>query len=116
MEKQGSRSRGQVGCFTILSQDHQKQGDVAKFYKIIEETIRQVIKDPQKGNEARKIAMYLSQEIATARLQEIAEYFNLGHTGSVSFITHQIRTRKQTDKCFSRKIEKIIKSIVKKPT
>ncbi len=49
---------------------------------------------PQKGNEARKLAMYLCQELSAAILRGIAEYFNLGHVGSVSFITHQARRMK----------------------
>ena len=89
---------------------------VAKHYKTKEDYLRAVIKGPQKGNEARKVAMYLSQEIAAAKLQEIADYFNLGHTGSVSFITHQVRVMKETDKRFSSKIDKIVKSIVKQLT
>ncbi len=78
--------------------------------------IMQVIKGPQKGNDARKIAMYLSQELVSATLNEIAEYFNLGHGGSVSFITHQVRRKRREDRNFGRLIDKVIASIVKQVT
>jgi len=75
-----------------------------------------VIKGPQKGNEARKVAMYLAQELRLAKLYEIADYFNLSHPGSVTFITHQIRKQRETDGRFSTKIKKLIKSIIKQAT
>jgi hypothetical protein len=40
--------------------------------------------------------MYLCQALlAAAKLKEIADYFNLSHAGSVSFITHQMRQKKR---------------------
>jgi putative transposase len=42
--------------------------------------------------------MYLCQELAAAKLKEIANYFNLSHAGSVSFITHQIRQKNEKKK------------------
>jgi len=89
---------------------------IAKSYGTTEKEIRKVIRGPQKGKEARKLAMYFSQEIAGARLSEIADYFNLTHTGSVSFITHQIRKKKGEDAGMSRKIEKLTRDIMKKVT
>jgi len=89
---------------------------IAEFYGTNEKEIRKVIKGPQKGSEARKIAMYLSQEVAAAKLSEIADYFNLNHNGSVSFITHQIRVKKREDASLRRKIDRLIKNVVKKAT
>ena len=42
--------------------------------------------------------MYLYQALAAAKLKEIADYFNMSHAGSVSFITHQIRQKKREKK------------------
>ena len=61
---------------------------VAKYFKTPEKKLRTDNKGPTKGNEARKLAMYLCQELSGVTLREIAEYFGLKHIGSVSFITH----------------------------
>ena len=68
------------------------------------------------GNDARKITMYLCQELADVKLKDIAEFFKLSHVGSVSFITHQVRKKKREDKAFLRRINEIIKSIMKQAT
>jgi REP element-mobilizing transposase RayT len=73
-----------------------------------------VIKGPQKGNEGRKIAMYLCQEMAHVKLKDIAAYFNLGHIGSVSFVTHQIRKKKKEDIQLARTMDAVIASIIKR--
>lgn len=91
-------------------------GGVAKAYKVAVIDLQVVVKGPQKGSEARKVAMYLCQEIGALKLAEIARYFNLGNIGSVSFITHQIRKRRREDSVFAAKLERLIKSIVKKAT
>jgi len=89
---------------------------VSQTHKMEITDLTNVVKGPKKGNETRKIAMYLCQEFANVKLKDIAEYFNMGHVGSVSFITHQIRKKKQQDRMFSQKIDGLIKSIVKKAT
>jgi|GEM_PF-1549283 len=89
---------------------------VAIYYKTRVEDIRKVVKGPKKSNEARKVAMYLCQEVAGAKLAEIAVYFGLGHIGSVSFITHKIRKMKREDVKFGRKIESVVRYIVKQAT
>ena len=60
--------------------------------------------------------MYICQEMAGARLKEIAAYFMLSHVGSLSFITHQIRQRKRTERRFSRLIEAVVRCVVKQAT
>ena len=77
---------------------------------------RKVVKDPSKGHEGRKVAMYVCQEILDVRLGDIAAFFNLGHNGSVSFICHQIRTRRLNDKPFSKKVQEIIEGVMKQLT
>ena len=86
---------------------------VAHAYRTTPDRLTTVIKGPQKGNEARKLAMYLCQELADVQLKDIAEYFQLGHVGSVSFITHQIRMKKRAEKGFAARLNKVIKSIMK---
>ncbi|NOZ10872.1 MAG: hypothetical protein GXP09_07540 [Gammaproteobacteria bacterium] len=87
---------------------------VARFFDTKPEILRKVIKGPQKGNEPRKIAMYLCQEMADVKLKDIAEYFNLNHIGSVSFITHQLRKRQ--DRGFTRTVDAVVESIMKQVT
>jgi len=89
---------------------------VARAYRLSPEQLTTVIKGPQKSNEARKIAMYLCQELAAGKLKDIAQYFNLSHIGSVSFITHQIRKKKHEDKYLPDRIDEIIMSIMKQAT
>jgi hypothetical protein len=86
---------------------------VANYYGTTECTLRQIIKEPDKRNEGRKVAMYLYQEILDERLSSIASYFNLGHSSSVSFITDEIRTLRLNYETFSKKVEVIIKRSMK---
>ena len=78
--------------------------------------ITRLVKVPQKDNEARKLAMYLCQQLAMAKLTDIATTFQFGHVGSVSFITHQVRKRAKNDVRVRQQIERLIKSIVKQAT
>ena len=89
---------------------------VAAYYKTSTKDMRKISRGPQTENEARKIAMYLCQELAAAKLREIADYFNLNHAGSVSFITHQIRHKKRQDKRFNHTVEGLIKSLINQAT
>ena len=102
-----------VAIHPLISME-QVVNSVAIYFKSTPKELRSVIKGPQKGREARKLAMYLCQEVAAARLTDIAGFFHLGHIGSVSFITHQIRKRKAEDRAFARKIGAVIGSIMKK--
>jgi putative transposase len=81
---------------------------VAEIYKTTEIEITEVYKGPQSGSKARKVAMYLCQELTGATLSEIARVFNLTHPGSVSFITHQIRHRKPQERKLKRLIDRVI--------
>jgi len=89
---------------------------VARFYSTQQDDLQRVIKGPNKGNEGRKVAMYLCQEILDERLINIANFFNLTNMGSVSFITHQIRNLRKKDPDFSKKIDKLLESIIKQAT
>lgn len=101
--------------YPVMELDVITQG-VATYFKTSPESLRQVIKGPNKGGEARKIAMYLCQELGDGKLKDIADYFQLGHVGSVSFITHQVRKRKQRETKFEQLVEEIVRSIMKQAT
>ena len=89
---------------------------IASHYQVGVEEITKVIKGPKKGSDVRKLAMYLCQQLAAAKLVDIAKAFQLGHAGSVSFITHQIRKRANDDPQLRLQIESLIKSIMKQAT
>ena len=61
--------------------------------------------------EARKVAMYLCQELSGKFLKDIAIFFNLNHIGSVSYNTSTIRRKRNENKKFGKKLDKIIKLI-----
>ncbi|MCU7937164.1 MAG: transposase [Candidatus Thiodiazotropha sp. (ex Dulcina madagascariensis)] len=90
--------------------------NVATAYGNSVDGITRVVKGLQKENEARKVAMYLCQELSAAKLREIADYFNLSHVGSVSYITHKVRKMRNEDKRFGGRVEGLIKSIMKQAT
>jgi len=73
-------------------------------------------KGPQLENEARKVAMYLCQQLTDKYLIDIAKKFNLKSTGSVSYTTHMIRNKKKDNKKFANKIDGLIKSIASQLT
>ena len=85
---------------------------VAVSYQVSSEAITECHRGIQVENEARKVAMYLCQELCAARLVEIAKLFNLTHYGSVTFATHQIRKRKRSDDLFNNRLEAMIKRLV----
>lgn len=89
---------------------------VINAYGVTENDIRRIVKGPQNENEARKLAMYLCQELSGATLGEIAKYFNLSHPGSVSYTTHQIREKRRAILAFSRDLDRFIKSIINQAT
>jgi chromosomal replication initiation ATPase DnaA len=70
-----------VGCLTI--------------YQVDINTILTSAHGRVKENLPRKVAIHLSQELTGSTMGKIAEVFNLGHYRSVSFITHEVRMRKQ---------------------
>ena len=77
---------------------------IANEYCVTENDIIKMVRGRQKENEARKLAMYLCQELVAAKLADIAIVFHLSQIGAVSFITHQVRKRAQEDKQFSRRV------------
>jgi chromosomal replication initiation ATPase DnaA len=89
---------------------------VADNYEVSVMEMTRLIKGPQKDNEAKKLAMYLCQQLAMAKLIDIATAFQFSHVESASFITHQFGKRAKDDVRVRQKIERLIKSIVKQAT
>ena len=89
---------------------------VAAFYNQDINSLVLVKKGPQVENEARKVAMYLCQQLTDKYLIDIAKNFNLNRTGSVSYTTHMIRNKKKNNKKFANKIDGLIKSIASQTT
>jgi len=60
--------------------------------------------------------MYLCQQMTGESQKEIAKYFNLKHTGSVSYTTHKVRVMKRENKKFTQEIDGVAQSIISKVT
>ena len=86
---------------------------VAAYYKTSNDHLRAVVREPKKGLEARKVAMYCCQVLGDHRLSTITEYFNLSHVGSVSYITHQVRKRAAEDRQFANALDRLFAYIMK---
>ncbi|MFT4927113.1 MAG: putative transposase [Phenylobacterium sp.] len=84
---------------------------VADFYDVATDEITQMIRGPQKVNYKRKVAMYLCQELADAKLTQLANEFNLGHMRSASHTTYQVRQWIKEDSEFKQQVEHLIKHI-----
>ena len=69
-----------------------------------------------RGFNASSMAMHLCQEVAGARLVDIAKAFNLNHPGSVSYGTTQIRRLRTSDAKFRGRVERIIAKIIDQST
>jgi putative transposase len=82
---------------------------VANFYQVDINTILTSAHGRVKENLPRKVAIHLCQELTGSTMGKIAEVFNLGHYRSVSFITHEVRMRKQKETKFKGQLQAIIK-------
>ena len=84
---------------------------IAKFYDQNVNIICQRAAGRKSELEARKVAMYLCQELSGKFLKDIAIFFNLNHIGSVSYNTSTIRRKRNENKKFGKKLDKIIRLI-----
>jgi len=89
---------------------------VTEYYKLEVKALTQVNKGPKKGLLARKVAMYVCQQLGGYQLNDIMIHFGLSNIGSVSYITSQIRHNCKRDAKLARQIEKIKIYIVKQVT
>ena len=86
---------------------------VAKHYGVKVSDILKKTLGRQSNFEARKVAMYLCQELTDKYLREIMYYFNLNHIGSVSYNSCKIRQKKNENKQFARRLKEIINKVAK---
>jgi len=89
---------------------------VAEYDKVEATRLTTVVKGPKKGLLARKVAMYLCQQLGGSSLTDIMRTFGLSHVGSVSFITTQIRKRSQANTVFSTTLQRMKRYIIKHAT
>jgi len=89
---------------------------VAAYYKVETTIVTTVVKGPKKGALARKVAMYLCQQLGGYRLADIRDAFGLSNVGSVSFITTQIRKRINENPDFAKTIQRMNVYVIKKAT
>ena len=86
----------------------------AKYYRIDEKQLTEVIRGRQETRQPRKIAIFLSQQLGGHSLNEIKDYFGLGHIGSVSYVTSCIRAEIRTNKSSSKEIDGVKRLIIEK--
>ena len=89
---------------------------VAAYYKVDTTILTTVVKGPKKGLLARKVAIYLCQQLGGYRLADIMDAFGLSNVGSVSFITTQIRKRISETPDFAKTIQRIQRYVIKQAT
>ena len=75
-----------------------------------------VVKGPTKGLLARKLAMYLCQQLGGHRLTDIMDEFQLSNVGSVSFITSQIRKQSQDNPALAKTVQQLKRYVIKHAT
>jgi chromosomal replication initiation ATPase DnaA len=85
---------------------------VADYYQVEPAVLTEIVKGPKKGLLARKVAMYMCQQLGGYRLAEIMRPFGFSNIGSVSFITTQIRKRIKKSQEFSQAIRFVKQHII----
>ena len=83
------------------------------YYNVEPAVLTDMVKGPKKGLLARKVAMYMCQQLGGSRLAEIMRQFGLSNIGSVSFITTQIRKKIKESKEFATVIQRVKRYIIK---
>lgn len=88
----------------------------AKYYKQPIKQLCQLKKGRQSQSKARKIAIFLCQHIGDHRLKAIADYFEFGHTGSVSYVTSMVRKEMKVNVELRKEVEMVSSFIVNNVT
>jgi len=82
---------------------------VARFYKLSLDDISWGCRG--KGNEARKVAMYLVKRCCDQTLLQTAKIFNVGSYGVVGWACHGIQARVEKEKNFRDEVNRIVETI-----
>ncbi len=86
---------------------------VAAYYNVAPAVLPAVVKGPKQGLLPRKVALYRCQQLGGYRLTEIMRSFGLSNSGSVSFITTQIRKQRKDNKEFFQTLQQVKRYILK---
>jgi len=89
---------------------------VADYYKRDVNELTQMVKGPKKGLKARKVAMYLCQQLGGHKLDEIMVLFGLSTIGSVSYTTSNMRKSLSDNASLEKEVQKIKNHIIDKAT
>ncbi|CAH1204085.1 conserved hypothetical protein [Candidatus Nitrotoga sp. BS] len=90
--------------------------NTAAYYQKPVTLLRQLKKGRNSQSTERKIAIYLCQHLGDHRLNAIADYFGLGHSGSVSHITCLVRNQLSKDIELTNEVAEVCKFIVNQVT
>jgi len=86
---------------------------LAAYYNVAPAVLTAIVKGPKQGLLPRKVALYQCQQLGGYRLAEIMSPFGLSNSGSVSFITTQIRKHRKDNKEFFQTFQQVKKYILK---
>ena len=88
----------------------------ANYYQQSVEQIRELRKGRDSQSKARRFAIYLCQHLGDHRLRVIKDYFGLGHIGSVSYITSNVRREIKLDVDLKKEIDTLVDYIINNAT
>lgn len=102
----GANSKWRPNCKTIIA-------EVAKHYKVSEESIYKAARGPGSKNIPRWVAMYLCQELSAVTLQAIAKLFKLKRYGTVSTTVGKLKKEFASDPKLLATVEKLSRRMSK---
>lgn len=102
----GAHAKWRPTCKEIVA-------EVAKHFKVTEESIYKAARGPGSKNVPRWIAMYLCQELSGCTLQVIAKLFKLKRYGTVSTTVGKLKKEFETDPALEATARKLMRSLSK---
>lgn len=87
--------------------------EVAKHYKVTEESIYKAARGPGSKNVPRWVAMHLSQELSGATLQVIASLFGLKRYGTVSTTVGKLKKELEVDPALVTTVRRLTRALSK---
>ena len=84
---------------------------VMEVFEVERSTVVKKQRGKQAKNDARKVAMYLVQQLCDARLTELCEYFGVNHVGSVSNTISVVNRRLGDEKKLERQVRRAMNMI-----
>ncbi|MEZ5490018.1 MAG: helix-turn-helix domain-containing protein [Gammaproteobacteria bacterium] len=102
----GAHAKWRPSCKDIVS-------EVAKQFKVSEESIYKAARGPGSKNVPRWVAMYLCQELSAVTLQSIARLFKLKRYGTVSTTVGKLKKEFDADPKLKASAERLAKRLAK---